>query len=420
MRPAAAGADDACDALLPAEASCAADVTGAPASEPASSADLALLPAPTGDAAAGSDPRPTQRRPSTQQTPATSAGPAHRRWAGWPSLRLSRRAVAAVVLGQTLAVLLTGTGVTSQLLSTEHHIDMPTAQLFLNYVLLLVIYAPVLLRRRGWPDVRAVARSRGGYYLLLGIIDVEANYAVVRAYQYTTLTSVQLLDCFTIPCVMLLTWRFLRQRYRLWHIVAVVVCIAGLGLLVVSDLDNRQGQTAPDPLLGDLLCLLGAVLYAVSNVSQEYLVKQHDRVEFLAMIGACGTLVAGVQMAAVEHTALAAADWSAGAVPALIVGFALCMFALYSLVPVLLVWSGATMLNLSLLASDAYSMLFGVFLFRFSLTWLYFLASAIIVLGLLAYNAAPPLQDRPVVCVRAACGADGLASGRDPPAVSAV
>lgn len=39
-------------------------------------------------------------------------------------------------------------------------------------------------------------------YLLLAVADVEGNYFLVKAYQYTTITSVQLLDCFTIPCVM--------------------------------------------------------------------------------------------------------------------------------------------------------------------------------------------------------------------------
>lgn len=45
-----------------------------------------------------------------------------------------------------------------------------------------------ILRRRWWK------------YLLLGLVDVEANYAVVKAYQYTTLTSVQVGEA-VIVCV---------------------------------------------------------------------------------------------------------------------------------------------------------------------------------------------------------------------------
>lgn len=49
-------------------------------------------------------------------------------------------------------------------------------------------------------------------------------------------------------------------------------------------------------LLGDGLVLISAALYAVSNVCQEYTVKNLSRVEFLGMMGLFGTLISGVQM----------------------------------------------------------------------------------------------------------------------------
>lgn len=51
-------------------------------------------------------------------------------------------------------------------------------------------------------------------YALLSIADVEANYFVVLAYQYTSITSVMLIDCFTIPCVMLLSRCFLHVKVQ--------------------------------------------------------------------------------------------------------------------------------------------------------------------------------------------------------------
>lgn len=49
-------------------------------------------------------------------------------------------------------------------------------------------------------------------------------------------------------------------------------------------------------LLGDGLVLVSAALYAVSNLCQEYTVKNLTRVEFLGMMGFFGTLISGVQM----------------------------------------------------------------------------------------------------------------------------
>jgi len=58
---------------------------------------------------------------------------------------------------------------------------------------------------------------------------------VVKAYQYTSLTSVMLLDCWSIPCVIVLTWIFLKTKYGLRKFIGVGVCVAGLVLVVFSD-----------------------------------------------------------------------------------------------------------------------------------------------------------------------------------------
>lgn len=48
--------------------------------------------------------------------------------------------------------------------------------------------------------------------------------------------------------------------------------------------------------LGDSLVLMSAALYAVSNVCQEYTVKNLSREEFLGMIGMFGTIFSGLQL----------------------------------------------------------------------------------------------------------------------------
>ena len=49
-------------------------------------------------------------------------------------------------------------------------------------------------------------------------------------------------------------------------------------------------------MLGDLLCLGGAALYGVSNVGQEFVVRNFSAVEFLGMIGLFGSIINGVQL----------------------------------------------------------------------------------------------------------------------------
>lgn len=66
--------------------------------------------------------------------------------------------------------------------------------------------------------------------------------SVVTAYQYTSLTSVMLLDCWAIPCVLLLTFFFLKTRYKFSQLVGAAICIAGLLMVVFSDV--HEGDRA--------------------------------------------------------------------------------------------------------------------------------------------------------------------------------
>lgn len=52
--------------------------------------------------------------------------------------------------------------------------------------------------------------------MLLALADVQGNFLVVCAYKYTSISSAMLLDCFTIPVVMLLSKLFLHARVPTW------------------------------------------------------------------------------------------------------------------------------------------------------------------------------------------------------------
>lgn len=223
---------------------------------------------------------------------------------------------------------------------------------------------------------------------------MEANYAVVKAYQYTTLTSIQLLDCFVVPILMILSWWVVKARYRPVHYVAVSICLLGVGAMVGADLlaGRDQGSTS-NILLGDGLVLLSASLYAVSNVCQEYMVKNHSRVEFLGMVGLFGTIFSTIQMVILERNDVAAIQWS-WQVGLLFSAYALCMYALYSCMPIVIRLSSATSVNLSLLTADLFSLFCGIFLFQYNFSGLYLVSLVVILIGFITFNAVPTPTDR--------------------------
>ncbi|XP_054884613.1 solute carrier family 35 member F2-like [Poeciliopsis prolifica] len=294
-----------------------------------------------------------------------------------------------LAMGQGLAALICGTAVSSQYLAAEFHLNTPMLQSFLNYTLLCATYTSMMICRRGDGNILQILKRRWWRYLLLGLVDVEANYTVVKAYQYTTLTSVQLLDCFIIPVLMILSWWILKTRYRLIHYVAVCLCLLGVGAMVGADLlaGRDQGSTS-NILLGDGLVLLSAALYAVSNVAQEYTVKNLSRVEFLGMIGLFGTVISTVQMVILERNELSNIIWS-WQVGLLLAAYALCMYALYSCMPIVMKLSSATSVNLSLLTADLFSLFCGIFLFQYNFSGLYLVSLVVILIGFIVFNAVP-------------------------------
>ncbi|NXP64856.1 S35F2 protein, partial [Chloropsis cyanopogon] len=294
-----------------------------------------------------------------------------------------------IILGQMLSLSICGTAVISQYLAEKYQVNTPMLQSFINYFLLLLVYTTMLVFRTGIDNLWQILKQRWWKYIIVGLADVEANYTIVKAYQYTTLTSVQLLDCFGIPVLMALSWFLLRARYRLIHFIAVAICLLGVGTMVGADiLSGRSEGEGSDVVIGDVLVLLAASLYAISNVGEEYIVKNLSRVEFLGMVGLFGTIVSGLQLAILEHKEIMKIQWN-WKIALLFTAFALCMFGLYSFMPVVIKVTSATSVNLAILTSDLYSLFFGLFLFRYKFSGLYILAFVIIMVGFTLYCSAP-------------------------------
>ncbi|XP_019054623.1 PREDICTED: solute carrier family 35 member F1-like [Nelumbo nucifera] len=240
----------------------------------------------------------------------------------------TRKTLIGLGLGQFLSLLITSTSFSSSELA-RRGIDAPTSQSFANYVLLAIVYGSILINRKKW------LKAKWYYYFLLSFVDVEANFLVVKAYQYTSITSIMMLDSWIIPCVMFLTWVFLKTKYQIRKFAGVVICVAATILVVFSDVHDSGRAGGSNPIKGDFFAIAGSTLYAVSNVSEEYLVKSGSRVELMTMLGFFGALISACQISILERQELRSIQWSSGAVLPL-VGFSAAMFLFYSLVPLLL------------------------------------------------------------------------------------
>lgn len=262
----------------------------------------------------------------------------------------------AVVLGQLLAFLIALTASSSTELARAHA-SCPTLQSLLVYLLLAAIYGTVrFCNPRQKKQLTSLSHS-WWVYMVLAALDVEANFLTVTAFRYTSVTSVTLLDSWSIPVALALTRLVGLAQYRSGHYGGAALCVLGLIALVATD--NRGGGASAGPtavLGGDTLVVLGATLYACGNVLQEHLLVDAPPEELLCMLGIFGALFSAAQGLPLELAVARAAPWTA-AVIASWAGYVVAMLMFYSLVPIELGWGGAAILNISLLSSDVYSAL---------------------------------------------------------------
>ncbi len=80
----------------------------------------------------------------------------------------------------------------------------------------------------------------------------------------------------------------------------------------------------------------------------------------------------------------------------LLVAYTGAMFILYTVAPLLYRLASSAYYNLSLLSSDFYGLLFGLFLFHYKPYWLYFPSFGVVLSGLVVYfwSATPEEQGK--------------------------
>ncbi|KIK99792.1 hypothetical protein PAXRUDRAFT_432759 [Paxillus rubicundulus Ve08.2h10] len=364
---------------------------------------------------------PDQAEFSSHSTPLTSVRPpidyssfgdfTASVWSRWKSL-WTKRFVFSLVAGQVVSLCITVTIVTTAELISRNW-SLPTTQTWFLYFSLFVVYTPYTIYKyglRGWGKM--VVRD-GWKYFFLACCDVEGNFLVVKAYNFTDLLSCMLLDAWAIPVCLFFCWIYMGTRYHWTQILGILVSVGGLGMLVASDMLTDKNYSALNKGKGDAFMIVGATLYGFTNATEEFFVRKRPLYEVVGQLGMWGTLVNGIQASALEHYDMTKASWN-GATIGLLLAYTVAMFILYTTAPLLYRSASSAYYNISLLTSDFYGLLFGacvsivlksyfadcksigLFLFHYSPFWLYFVAFPVVVIGLVIYfwHATPEEQGK--------------------------
>ncbi len=294
------------------------------------------------------------------------------------------------LISQILSILIACTSTSATFLS-ESPVYAPAFLSSSTYLLLFLVYwvvVPVYERQAFISnDVPNTETSSNGWweYPLLGLLDVEANYLVVMAFKKTSMTSVALLDQISIPVVFLMTRLLGLASYKSGHYWGVLLCLAGLTILVSFDANSDSGQK--NSLLGDAIVVLGASLYGLANTLQELILVDVEWKKVLGRLGLWGFVISFLQGCALELDNITSSGWT-WSLFLYAIGFSIAMFAFYSLIPFVLDNGGATFLNISLLTSDLYVLIARlVFVGILGKDVIVFLASfALVAAGIVLYS----------------------------------
>jgi solute carrier family 35, member F1/2 len=271
-----------------------------------------------------------------------------------------------IALGQVLSLCITATNTFTSFLSIEGT-SIPAFQTLFNYILLSIIYVPIMVSRYGMRKIGAILLRDWWKYFILSFMDVEGNYFTVLAYRYTNILSAQLINFWSIVCVVIVSFTLLRVRYKWAQIVGILVACGGMGILLASDhITGSNGGPTENALKGDLFALAGATLYGLSNVFEEWFVSKRPMWEVLSMMGFFGMFINGATAGIFDRQTFQEATWN-GPVIGYIVGYTLALTIFYSLAPFILRMGSAAFFDISLLTGNFWGVIIGIHVFGYVL-----------------------------------------------------
>jgi solute carrier family 35 protein F1/2 len=323
----------------------------------------------------------------------------------------------AVLLGQLIALFAASASAASFTLVNFYGIETQFFQMFWMYCLLSL---HLLLRNNDRKDNDDTDDDGGSksfflpltrlrlcipwwiYLCMSSLFDVFPNFLILLSFRYTSLTSTTLLANLSIPSTMLFSRYILAKVFSPRHYVGVCLCILGGSLTVYGDAvmrqDSEQSPTheaalpsTPYFYFGDMLVVAAAVLYGLGDTVAEYTIKHVDREEYLGMLGLFGMIQTGLAVPLLEEKALLQGvarlpNFQQFQVIGVLIWYAVTQYLYYVLEARFLMSSDATLLNLSLQASNLWVILFSVVAYQVMPSMFFFMAVLLVVTGVFVYE----------------------------------
>jgi len=268
-------------------------------------------------------------------------------------------------------------------------------------------FTPLKLRGQWW------------YYFILSFLDVQANFFTFLSFRFTSFSNITAIGSLAIPAAMVSSRFIFSRKYRMLHLLGACVCLVGVSLDIFNDEEHASndqdyiGQsgvqdlsgsnldtppTFPRAVHGDMYAVIGALLYGLNDVLAESVIMRHGNTEFLGMLGLFGAIIGFTQTIIIERNQLRTFDETVQCTNdkkwALVMIYSIIMVFQYVGRGKFLLFSEAALLNLSLLTSNLWSVLFVIFDEKIVPNSTFFVALFMILSGVFIYESVPsPIEN---------------------------
>lgn len=220
-------------------------------------------------------------------------------------------------------------------------------------------------------------------YIVIAVAGFAGDWTGVLAYNYTSLATAIVLCTTVVIWVAPLAYFVVGRKVNWKQGLAILIGIAGVSMILVAEgfKDSKWK--------GCVLALSSAIFYAISCVSQEIIVIEDSLRLFFCRFSSVATPAAIILSGSIEWKIIRDFPWSAGSF-FLMYGYSILLASYYMYAPFLLQYSNATVMNLSSLASNFYSLLINILFFGAEPSILYLIGFLFIPVGLAIYTIYTP------------------------------
>ena len=274
-----------------------------------------------------------------------------------------------LVAWQVCAIVLTTAGTLCTLIAMDYVETIPLLMLSESYFLIFIFNV------WWWPK----SDVSWWKYCLIAICGLLGDWTGVMAYNLTSLASAMLLNTTVIFWVAPLSFFVFKRKINWKQLIAILIAAAGVSMVMVSD--GVEGSK----WLGNVVSLCSAICYAISTVTQEKVVNDASVRLYLCRFSVCACPLALALSGAIEWKTIRDYNWTTESV-LLQLGYAVLLAIYYTLVPIILQYSNATVMNLSALTGNFYSLAISIFAFGSQAEWLYLLGFVCIPIAIAVFT----------------------------------